>query len=262
MLSSTPIIDRSRDMDETSWWDLWNTSHRTKDDNDPVSSELFARASAVVNGALQVTGGRMLEVACGAGVISRLLTCTSYRGLDISPAAIEIARRKCEGMPQAPGASAPVYEAADFHDWPLKPEAFDVVLCVDAIVCFRDQALALRKMAQSLRPGGRLVLTAINKFVYDRIRRTATAPLANGPVSHWLSGRELHALIEGAGLMIERTWTIMPRGNGGILRLINSRRLNQALGARGEALLRRLKERVGLGQYRIVVARKPAGRAA
>jgi len=243
-------------MDERSWWDLWNRSYRAKDNNDTISSELFECAAAVISRMSQAEGGRVLEVACGAGALSRLLTYSSYHGLDMSPVAIEIARQKAKSIPQTVGASPPNYEVADFVSWPVPPNPFDVVVCVDAIVCFRDQPLAMRKMAQSLRPEGRLLLTAINKFVYRRIRRTSTAPLASGPVSHWLSSRELNELIKSAGFTIERSWTIMPRGNCGILRVINAHRLNQVFGPRCEALLRRLKERVGLGQYRVVIARK------
>ena len=258
MRTTEPVIYRSRNMDEKSWWDLCNKTHRTKEDNDPVSSELFARTAAVINGITQHEPSRVLEIGCGAGALSRLLTYRSYHGLDISPAAIELARQKSEQVSQPPGSSRPTYEAADFHDWPLPSEVFDLAVCVDAVMCFRDQRLALSKMAQSLRSGGTLVLTAINPFVYNRIRRTATMPLASGPVSRWITGRELHELIKSAGFAIQRSCTIMPRGNGGILRLVNARRLNEAFGPRGAAVLRRWKERAGLGQYRLVVARKPS----
>jgi hypothetical protein len=80
--------------------------------------------------------------------------------------------------------------------------------------------------------------------------------LENGPVSHWLSRRELHGLIRRAGLSIERSYTIMPRGNMGLLRIVNSSRLNEAFGPRCAAMFRRVKESAGLGQYRVVIARK------
>jgi len=252
MQTTTPNIDHSRDMDEKSWWDHWNRSYRTKDNNDEVSSELFVRAAAIINEAMQTLGGRILEIACGTGSLARQLNYTSYHGLDISPAAIECARQKSANIALRPNTSNPVYEAADFHDWPLLPDPFDVVVCVDAVVCFRDQKLALKKMADSLRPGGKLVITAINPFVYWRIKRT----WENGPVSHWLSRGELHALVESAGFRIERSYTIMPRGKLGILRLINARRVSEAFGPRSAAALRRLKEQLGFGQYRLVVARK------
>lgn len=256
MLTKSPVVDRSREMDEKSWWDLWNTSHRVKDDNDAVSSELFARAAAAVNGITTNGNSRVLEVACGTGTLSRMLVYSSYHGLDISPAAIEVARQKSGNISLPANASPPTYEAADFCEWPLPVQSFDVAVCIDAISSIRDQALAMKKIAESLRIGGHLVLTTINRFVYEHIRRTPSSPLQSGPVSHWLSRSELHALISQAGLIIERSQTIMPRGNLGILRLVNSPRLNEAFGPRVAAVLRQLKERVGLGQYSLVIARK------
>jgi SAM-dependent methyltransferase len=259
MMQTTPIPDRTREMDETAWWDLWNKSYRAENHNDAIASELFARAAAVINEITQSDACRVLEVGCGAGSLSRLLDYSSYHGLDISPAAIDIARQRTELIRRPAGANFPTYEAVDFHNWPLPAEPFDVAVCVDAVMCFRDQLFALQKIAQSLRTHGRLVLTAINPFVYNRIRRTSTNPLESGPVSRWLSGRELLALIKSVGFTIERSCTIMPRGNSGILRLINARRVNQAFGPRSASALRRLKEQAGLGQYRLVVARKESG---
>jgi len=252
METTAPMTDRSRNMDERTWWDLWNRSYRTEDNNDEVSSELFVRTAAVINNVTQSGTGRVLEIGCGAGSLSRLLTYSSYHGLDISPAAIDIARKQAELMQQPRGAGSATYEVTDFHEWPLPSGSFDVVVCVDAVAYFRDQRLALKKIAQCLRTRGRLVLTTINPFVYRRIRRM----WENGPISHWLSRHELHRLIDSAGLKIERSYTIMPRGHLGILRLINARRVSEAFGPHLTAVPRRLKERVGLGQYRVVVAQK------
>jgi len=250
------MLTSSGEMEEKSWWDLWNTSHRTKDDNDAVSSELFTRAATAINAITRNGNCHVLEIACGTGTLSRMLVYASYHGLDISPAAIEIARQRSACISLPVGASPPTYEAADFCEWPLPAQPFDVAVCVDAISSIRDQSLAMKKIAQSLRTGGRLVLSTINRFVYDRIQRTPSVRLESGPVCHWLSRAELHVLIKQAGLTIERSHTIMPRGNLGILRLINSSRLNGVFGPHIAAALRRLKEHVGLGQYSLVVARK------
>lgn len=256
MAITSPVVDRSREMDEKSWWDLWNTSHRAKDNNDAVSSELFTRAAAAINGITMNADSRVLEIACGTGTLSRMLVYSSYHGLDISPAAIEVARQKSVSISLPPGASPPSYEAADFHAWPLPAQPFAVAICIDAISSIRDQPVAMKKIAQSLRIGGRLVLTTINRFVYDRIQRTAAVRFESGPVSHWLYRAELRALIVGAGFTIERFTTIMPRGNLGILRLVNSPRLNGPFGPGVAAVLRRLKEQAGFGQYSLAVARK------
>ena len=256
MAITSPAVDRSREMDEKSWWDLWNTSHRTKDNNDVVSSELFTRAAAAVNGISRNEDCSVLEIACGTGTLSRMLVYSSYHGLDISPAAIDVARQKSVSVSLPPGTTSPTYEAADFHEWPLPAQPFDVVICIDAISSIRDQPVAMKKMAQSLRVGGHLALTTINSYVYDRIQRTPTIRFESGPVSHWLSRAELRALIVEAGLTIERFTTIMPRGELGILRWVNSAHLNQSFGPGVQAVLRRLKEHAGFGQYSLAVARK------
>jgi 2-polyprenyl-3-methyl-5-hydroxy-6-metoxy-1,4-benzoquinol methylase len=256
MPEQAQFINRSWEMEERSWWDLWNSSFRSEDNRDDVSRELFAHVLGVFRSISNERSCRVLEVACGTGTLSRLLSFSSYHGLDLSAAAIGIARQKTGSMTLAAGARAPVYEAADFHDWTLPAEPFDVAMCVDAISCFRDQAHVMRKITQSVKPGGYVLVTTINPFVYNRIRRADGGRLQNGPVSHWLSSRELRGLIQQAGLKIERSYTIMPRGNLGILRIINSWRLNQVLGSRGAAWFRGLKEKSGLGQYRIVLARK------
>jgi 2-polyprenyl-3-methyl-5-hydroxy-6-metoxy-1,4-benzoquinol methylase len=254
--TTQPIVDRSREMDEREWWDFWNTSYRAENDLDAIASELFTRAAAEINGITARGECRVLEIACGSGAFSRLLNYSSYHGIDISPAAIDIARQKAKSIVRPHGGASPTFEAVDFHDWSLPSQTFDVTVCIDAISSIRDQQLALEKIALTLRESGKLVLTTINSFVYQRIKRTQSQPLASGPVSHWLTRSELRTLIQSAGLTIERFYTIMPRGNCGVLRLINSRILNQAFGPRVEVLFRRLKERAGLGQYFVVVARK------
>lgn len=256
MQQSTAFTDRSFEMDEKSWWDLWNSSFRKEDNWDEVSTELFGHVVRVIQ---LITGGAppsILEVACGTGTLSRRLGFSSYHGLDLSAAAIEIAREKAVSLRLPAGATLPTYEAADFHEWPLPAEPFDLVLCVDAMSCFRDQQGVMRKLREGVCTGGYVVLTTVNPFVYNRLRRADGKRFQNGPVSHWLTRNELHGLIEKAGLRLEKSYTIMPRGNTGILRIVNSGKLERALGKQRSAALRKWKERAGFGQYRVAIARK------
>lgn len=249
-------VDRSKEMDERSWWDFWNTSYRAEDNRDQTSNEMFAHVVALMQNLTHDNGGRILEVGCGTGTLSRQLSFSNYYGIDISAAAIEIARQKAERLQLPSDVSRPVYEAIDFHEWLLPSPPFDIVTCVDAIEGFRDQRFVLRKMAEAVRSGGAVLLLAVNPIVYNRIRRVGGVKLENGPISHWMSRGELHNLVREAGLALEQSYTIMPRGNMGMLRIINGRRLSQLFGERGAPFLRQAKERAGLGQYRIVVARK------
>jgi 2-polyprenyl-3-methyl-5-hydroxy-6-metoxy-1,4-benzoquinol methylase len=248
-------VDRDNGLTERNWWDLWNTSYRSYDGCDEISTELFANVTAVIREVTQSQTKRILEVACGTGTLSRQLEFSNYHGLDVSPAAVGLATEKSK-LRSWPKDGQPTYEVADIHDWSLAQPRFDVVVCVDAVAYFYDQTAALKRMAQSLAPSGRLVLTTINPFVYNRIRRTQRSPLKEGSISHWLTRGELHKLVSSAGFELERSFTIMPRGNMGILRFVNARRLNKALGSRGAEVLRRCKEQVGLGQYRVIVAHK------
>jgi ubiquinone/menaquinone biosynthesis C-methylase UbiE len=81
-------------MEERSWWDLWNTSYRSQDKNCTVSSELFDHVAGIVRSLSNDQPRRILEVACGTGTLSRQLSFSHYHGLDISPAAIEIANTR------------------------------------------------------------------------------------------------------------------------------------------------------------------------
>jgi SAM-dependent methyltransferase len=244
-------------MDEKTWWDFWNSSYRVGDDNGETPNELFSRVAATIREFTQPEGSRILEIGCGTGTLSRLLEFSTYAGVDISPSAIEFAKRSWqERASKARSDGSASYEAVDFHDWPLPLSPFDIAVCVDAFVWIRNQPIALKKIVQSLRTGGIFVISIINPFVYHRIRRTAASPLKEGPVKNWLTRHDLHALITDAGLRIERSFTIMPRGNLGILRLINSSRLNEAFGPQVAMLLRRMRERIGLGQYIVLAARK------
>ena len=248
--------ERSWELDEKSWWDLWNSSWRSEELNDEVSVELFGHVAHLLDGIAPNGPPRILEVACGTGILSRGLRFSSYQGLDLSGAAIEIANKKAESLALPRGTSKPTYEAADFHDWTPPAEPFDVVMCIDAISCFRDQPLVMKKMAELVRSGGYVLLTTINPFVWKYIRRPDGGKCQCGPVSHWLTKPEMHALVQGAGLNLQRSYTIMPRGNRGILRLINSRHWSRVVGESGAKKLKALKERAGLGQYRVVLAQK------
>jgi 2-polyprenyl-3-methyl-5-hydroxy-6-metoxy-1,4-benzoquinol methylase len=257
MPNSPAYVDNSWEMEEKSWWDHWNSSWRAGDLNDDISAELFGHVSSLID---EVSAGslpRILEVACGTGILSRGLRFSHYHGLDLSGAAIEIASKKAESLSLPPGVSRPTYEAADFHDWTPPAEPFDVVMCVDAISCFRDQALVTKKLAKHVRSGGFVILTTINPFVWNHIRRPDGGKFQNGPVSHWLTKPELHGLVHAAELELKRSYTIMPRGTRGIFRLINSRHWERVVGKTGAKKLKKLKERAGLGQYRVVLARKP-----
>lgn len=116
----------------------------------PLAAELIERA------ALR-PGERVLDVACGTGVVTRLAAervgaAGTVTGVDMNPGMLAVARSIT-----TPGMSIEWYEATA-EALPLPDEAFDVVLCQISLQLFEDRLAALRDMWRVLRPGGRVVL--------------------------------------------------------------------------------------------------------
>lgn len=115
----------------------------------PIAAELIEAAD------LQ-PGERVLDVACGTGIVTRLAAervgrTGSVAGLDPNPAMLAVAR---EAVP----AGLPIdWHHAPAEKIPLEDERFDAVLCGMGLQFFSDRDAGLREMHRVLEPGGRLV---------------------------------------------------------------------------------------------------------
>jgi ubiquinone/menaquinone biosynthesis C-methylase UbiE len=102
-------------------------------------------------------GERVLDVACGTGVVARLAsqpvgTAGTVAGLDINPGMLAVAR-----------STTPPGMAIDWHEasaeaMPLPDASFDAVLCQMGLQFVPDKHAALSEMRRLLAPGGRLIL--------------------------------------------------------------------------------------------------------
>lgn len=102
-------------------------------------------------------GERVLDVACGTGIVARLASqqvgdTGTVAGLDVNPGMLAVARSATP-----PGASIEWYEASA-EAMPLQDASFDVVLCQMGLQFVPDKHAALREMWRVLVPGGRLLL--------------------------------------------------------------------------------------------------------
>jgi ubiquinone/menaquinone biosynthesis C-methylase UbiE len=116
----------------------------------PVASDLIQIAELR-------PGERVLDVACGTGVVARLASqqvgdTGTVAGLDINPGMLAAAR---DATP--PGVSIEWHEASA-EAMPLPDASFDVVLCQMGLQFMPDKNAALREMRRVLVPGGRLIL--------------------------------------------------------------------------------------------------------
>jgi len=116
----------------------------------PLATDLVRRA------ALR-PGERVLDVACGTGVVARLASeqvgaAGAVAGLDVHPGMLAVARSA------TPPGSAIEWHEASAEAMSFPDGSFDVVLCQMGLQFMPDRNAALREMARVLRPGGRLAL--------------------------------------------------------------------------------------------------------
>ncbi len=95
----------------------------------------------------------LLDVACGTGLhLQYLKKQVAVEGLDLDPNMLEIARRRCPGVP---------FHQGDLVDFDLG-RRFDVVMCLFSSIGYAKTLArmqqAVETMARHLRPGGLLVV--------------------------------------------------------------------------------------------------------
>ena len=112
-------------------------------------------------------GERVLDVACGTGVVARAAAGRVGRtghvaGIDINAAMLAVAR----SLPAGPGASAGWVEGSALG-LPFPAGSYDVVLCQLGLQFFPDQPAALAEMRRVLVTGGRLGLTVYGPIEHN-----------------------------------------------------------------------------------------------
>ncbi|HEX3178159.1 MAG TPA: methyltransferase domain-containing protein [Methylomirabilota bacterium] len=122
-------------------------------------------------------GMRILEVACGTGIVTRrLVQRLAGRGsiiaTDLNEAMFANARK---GLP-GPGDAK--WRHADGTSLPFESRSFDAVLCQFGIMFFPDRAAGAREAFRVLRPGGRYLLSVWDALAHNPVQRLAHETIA------------------------------------------------------------------------------------
>ena len=126
-------------------------------------------AADLIEAGAPQSGERVLDVACGTGVVARLAAERvgggRVVGLDLNAGMLAVAR----SLPSRTDPPIEWHEGSALG-MPFPDAAFDLVFCQLGLQFLPDRPAALREMRRVLAPGGRLALN-----VYGPIERTPAA---------------------------------------------------------------------------------------
>jgi 2-polyprenyl-3-methyl-5-hydroxy-6-metoxy-1,4-benzoquinol methylase len=235
--SSNPTLSEQRQ-----FWNTWNATLR-----DPVNLDqrTLRRGETIVGlvRSLALDNPKIMDFGCGTGWLTeRLAQFGPATGIDLAENVIAAAQSRA---PQIR------FLAGDLLHLPLPSAYYDLVVSQEVIAHIPDQLAYLDRAADVLKPRGYLIITTPNKFVMDRSNWPPQPP---GHIELWLSMASLKRLLRRRFRILHAS-TIAPLGNRGILRVVNSYKINKVLGLLvSQKNLEKFKERAMLGYTLIVLA--------
>jgi ubiquinone/menaquinone biosynthesis C-methylase UbiE len=131
----------------------------------PLIFDEYARDLA---GRVQVpAGGKVLEIACGTGALTRdlrraLKGTADLVATDLNPTMLEAAEAN---VGNGGGID---YRPADGTALPFGDETFDAVVCQFGVMFYPDKELGYREAARVLRPGGTFVFSVWDSLAKNR----------------------------------------------------------------------------------------------
>ncbi|HEV3262035.1 MAG TPA: methyltransferase domain-containing protein [Gemmataceae bacterium] len=162
----------------------WAARRANRDDHCRLGCWLPKRASPA----------RVLELGCGPGKYVALLNSLGYRVVGVDPYVYpewDFLRKKT---------AAELIEKVRAEDLPFADRSFDHVVCLGALLYFKDPAQAMRECWRVLKPQGKLIIRTVNRMnLYTR--RTGRKL---DPASHNLyTMAELTRLVEEGRFQVE-----------------------------------------------------------
>jgi ubiquinone/menaquinone biosynthesis C-methylase UbiE len=220
---------------------------------------------------------RILEVGCGAGLITSALARNGYTvdALDSTTAMLQMTRN--DAAHHRLQHRIRLY-AADVHALPFQADTFDVVIAIGVIPWLHSERLALQQIQRVLKPGGYLLVTADNNARLNRILDPLSSPLLaplrlSAKRLLWLCGlwspasgfqpkrhypREFNRMIGDCGFECVKSRTV----GFGPFTFVGKTLVNDAIGVRVHRRLQTIASRRGLfplrwtGAHYLVLATK------
>lgn len=209
------------------------------------------RASVILDGlrGLSLRRPAILDLGCGTGWFAAILgRFGPTTGIDLSPLAIERAQERYPDVR---------FLAADLASVQSVHETFDVVVSQEVIEHVIDQRGYLDLAARFLKPGGYLLLTTPNAWNLAHWTRESLEEWGLQPIEQWLTRKQLRGLLAAHFTIIHLRTMSIGNGTRGVFRLINSRKLLNALHVLHVfTAYERLLEHAGFGRHLFVIAQR------
>lgn len=222
------------------WDDRWSKSPTPNDYQIRRGREIISFLHSI-----DLEKPKILDIGCGTGwFTAELNKIGESTGIDLSEDAINQAKYRYPHIK---------YLCGNLYGSSFPNSSFDVIVAMEVLPHVEDQLGFINMISSILKPGGYLALSMVNKFAINR------AEWDHGPESHiiqWVSMRDLRKLLR-PHFAILKTKSIIPIGDRGILRVVNSHKLNRI--ARlffSERSITAFKEHIGCGYTHLILAQK------
>ena len=157
---------------------------------------------------VMLEGARVLDVGCGAGLLSEALAGEGARvtAIDLAPELIDVAR-----LHQLEAGLVIDYRLQSVEDLAAElPGAFDAVTCMEMLEHVPDPGSVIEACARLLKPGGMLFLSTLNRtpaaFALAIVGAEYVArllPKGTHQYRDFIRPSELGAWVRAAGLRLE-----------------------------------------------------------
>jgi ubiquinone/menaquinone biosynthesis C-methylase UbiE len=120
---------------------------------------------------------RILELACGTGIVTRRIAATLPQGAtlaatDLNEAMLQVSREMVGSNPRI------TFSQADACNIPFPDASFDALAAQFGVMFFPDKVKAMQEARRVLRPGGRYVFNVWDSLEHNPIPRTVHETIA------------------------------------------------------------------------------------